>query len=306
VAATSLDNVLAPKALAAHVQVRFFSMNSGLPVTTPEEKAAFYQEIVEQRAREEYLTTDHMITVVTYHDKHYMYVSLDNSVRANSCGYPLKDKRLAAICRVINQVIAYLDGNTVLFCSEACRPSFDGGMAEKKDPVSWLHMRRDMAQMTGLCYVTECANNQDPGNMAFGIAAFCTKNLIEHVRGYYGVSVLDVGFGSVMVGVEMPGADDGPNEIIWAIHFPLDFRGKGEENQGYQTMRNCQAVMTKYQGSVLAFGDFNTIPGHIEDAIVSAIQPEFQFLVDDYGPTYFGSHYDLVPLNGADCPPSLV
>lgn len=45
---------------------------------------------------------------------------------------------------------------------------------------------------------------------------------------------------------------------------------------------------------MFAMGDFNTIPGFIEDAILEAIEPEFEFLVTDFGPTFFGAHYDRI------------
>ena len=62
----------------------------------------------------------------------------------------------------------------------------------------------------------------------------------------------------------------------------------------YKTMINLQQLLCKYKGSICAFGDYNTIPGHVSDAINQAIQPEFEFVLNDEL-SFFGAYFDTIP-----------
>ena len=55
-------------------------------------------------------------------------------------------------------------------------------------------------------------------------------------------------------------------------------------------------VMRACPNSILAFGDFNTIPGKISKAI-SAISNDFEFQFGAVTHTFFGSYCDMVPIN---------
>jgi len=106
----------------------------------------------------------------------FLYVSLDNSVRANINGHPLKD-HLPEFCDVITTFIIECGGECVIFFSESCRPSFDGGnLNDKKNEMSWFKIRQSIEKQCGLYYLGECTNNDDPCCMAFGVSAFCTTD----------------------------------------------------------------------------------------------------------------------------------
>jgi hypothetical protein len=82
-------------------------------------------------------------------------------------------------------------------------------------------------------------------------------------------------------------------QIVWGIHFPLDFKNSGLENMGAKAMIGLCQTMKTYRGSVLAMGDFNTIPGKILSSIVSTIPSDMELLSWDF-PTFFGAFYDTV------------
>jgi hypothetical protein len=157
--------------------------------------------------------------------------------------------------------------------------------------VSWMSMRQTISHKCDLFYLTEKRNNEDPSNMSFGISAFVCPSVANLIDSYYGVPILSEGFGSVALGVK---TIDG--NIVWAVHFPLDFKNKANMNHGYIAMTNLQSVLSTYTGSVCAFGDFNTIAGDVADAIKSAILPTYQFVLDNQL-TFFGSYYDRITIN---------
>jgi hypothetical protein len=79
--------------------------------------------------------------------------------------------------------------------------------------------------------------------------------------------------------------------IVWPVHFPIDFKGKGKDNLGAKAMKGLCALIKEHPGSI-AFGDMNTIHGEIEDSILSVV-PEDMYL-DGSTTTFFGSFYDTV------------
>ena len=236
-----------------------------------------------------YPTTDHLITCVKINGVHFLYVSLDNSVRANMNNHPLY-MRLVTICEVVDKIIRSLDDKCIVFFSESCRPSFNGGMDVKENLTSWLSMRRIISKICKLNFLIEKRNNDDYSDMLFGISVFYTNEVESVIQTYFCRSILSEGFGSVTVGIKMV-----TSEIIWGIHFPLDFKGYGKDNMGYKTMINLQELMNEFKGSVCAFGDFNTIPGAITNAINQAILSNFEFVFENEL-TFFGSFYDTIPI----------
>jgi hypothetical protein len=251
---------------------------------TEENQNDFYQKVVANAKACNYLTTDHLITCIKAGETTLLYVSLDNSVRSNKAGHPLY-LRLEAICDAVVKIIKDLP-NIIVFFSESCRPSFMiDSNGEKSHITNWLTMRTQISQRCGLDFLTEKRNNEDPSDMSFGVSVFSRS---ANINTYFCKNILTEGFGSVAVGVELT---DG--EIYWGIHFPLDFKNKGADNLGAKTMVNLQDLMDEYDGSVCAFGDFNTIPGYIEDAILSSIRPEYRLIHNR--DTFFGGYYDTIP-----------
>jgi hypothetical protein len=275
-----------------------------------------------------------------------LFVSLDNSVRSNAAGHPLKS-RLPALCEAVRGAIERLGGEAIVFFSESCRASFDGGdRVRQPNRMSWFEIRRAicvMGGLRGLEYLGECTNNEDASCMSFGMSAFCTPGYVQWVddvlprriatAGPAGAgSASAVGADSVGsasgVGAQQsqknftlvpvrPGQNSAANcssdnigavgvklrtgEIVWGVHFPLDFERDGDANSGAWAMRGLARVMNSYPGSYCALGDFNTIPGRIEPAVRGAIPAGMRFAATPRM-TFYGSYYDTIPDDGAIAP----
>lgn len=284
--ASPLDHVLLYN--NPDIKVTFIDFLEG-EILTDENKRSFYQKIVDNVDDEVYPTTDHLITCIECDGIYFLYVSLDNSVRSNINLCPLYT-RLSAICKLVSKIMESLNNRCIVFFSESCRPSFLGGMNQKENLVSWLKMRRIISTECNLEFITEERNNNDQSSMSFGISVFCHPNCVDLIDTYFVKNILNEGFGSAAVGIKTA-----TGKIIWGIHFPLDFKNSGADNLGHKTMVNLQELMKSYDGSICAFGDFNTIPGKIYESIKQAITPDFRF-DDENTITFFGSYYDTIPL----------
>jgi len=120
------------------------------------------------------------------------------------------------------------------------------------------------------------------------VSAWISPGAEDIISKYHVQNILPAGFGSGMVGMCLKSG-----ETVWGLHFPLDFKGDGEKNNNYIAMVELQKVMKAYPGSVCAMGDFNTIPGKIEDLMMSAISDEFKFLLKDFY-SFFGLYFDTI------------
>jgi len=252
----------------------------------------FVENVAKNITNNVYPTTDHLFCYVVVNGIKFLYVSLDNSVRANSKGFPLY-KRLDAICEVVSKCLAE---KTIVFFSEACRSSFDGGDLSKRiNEQSWFQMRTKITAKLGLTFLGECTNNDDTNGMSFGVAAFGTNDAMEHIHSIFPRKISTKGFGSGAVGVKMLNGD-----VVWGIHFPLDFKGNGSENLGAEAMKGLVEIMKTYTGSVCAIGDFNTIPGKIAQCIKEEVPANLE-LRDGGFYTFYGAYYDtMLPKEGED------
>lgn len=284
VPASSLDQILHQK--DSPVVKYLHSMYTGKRVNIKDE-AIFHAEVFRKTTEKEYETTDHMPISMEINSIWYLYVSLDNSVRANQFGRALK-YRLAKLCTVVVQAIKECGGSCVVYFSESCRPSFDGNnLDDMKDKMTWFLMREYISKKCSLYFLGECSNNEDSSNMAFGVSAFCTDYYRYVISAVIPRRILKEGFGSGAIGIEINGV------IVWGVHFPLDFKNKGDENLGAITMKTLCILMNSCPSISYAFGNFNTIPGDITDAIVSSISEDMCF-ADTTRLTFFGAHYDRV------------
>lgn len=279
-----------------NMRIRYFSFLDGEEITK-ENYLSFCKLMKDLIDRKEYLTTDHLFVSVEIDDNVVcIYVSLDNSVRSNMNAHPLY-KRLVELCKVVSICVNKFkkEGKECLiFFSESCRPSFDGGdLNNRLNEVNWFRMRQDICRYCDLEYLGESTNNDDPNGMAFGVSAFCTLGCISQIDGIFPRRILTEGFGSGALGVKFVS-----KKIVWGIHFPLDFKNQGTENYGSKAMVGLSKIMQTHQFSILALGDFNTIPGKIMQSIVAAIPENMELKGGDF-PTYFGSYYDtVVPREG--------
>jgi hypothetical protein len=282
------DHVLVFK--EKNVKIKFLSFLDGSEVTE-ENYLLFCEEIKKLIACKEYPTTDHLFISVEVDNVVCLYVSLDNSVRANNYGYALY-KRLPKLCEVVSTCISNFNNKgkeCLVFFSESCRPSFDGcDLNNRINEMSWFKMRQEISRCCKLEYLGECTNNEDPNCMAFGVSAFCTAGCISEINGILPRRILTEGYGSGALGVKFQSG-----KIIWGIHFPVDFKNSGTENFGYKAMVRLSKIMETHQGSILAMGDFNTIPGKIIQSIAPAILENMELLHWNF-PTYFGSYYDTI------------
>jgi hypothetical protein len=229
-----------------------------------------------------YKTIDHLPIVVLHKDRWIIYISLDNSVRANLYGFPLHS-RLGNIIVLINKIIKnckkIYEAECVFFFSESCRPS---------EKVSWLEMRLRLSKETGLIHIGEGVNNNDSSLMSFGISAFTTS--ITDIEGYFIEKICENGFGSIAFNLKLRSG------IITAVHFPLDFKGNGKDN--IDTLVNLQKMMIKYKIE-LSLGDFNSLPPFYK-RMSEAILEEFDWIAPMV--SFIGAFYDVLPeKSNIDC-----
>src|SRR5690606_18791239 len=79
-------------------------------------------------------------------------------------------------------------------------------------------------------------------------------------------------------------------EIIWGVSFPFDFSRKGKDNWQYVAMEGLAKIMKKYQGSVVAIGNFRTIPGNPMESVVNAVPNDFELVIPKIPTFYAGCH----------------
>lgn len=285
---SSLDNILAFK----EANIENYSLLNVIDgsVLTNDNRIEMHNKLIKLVDDKKYFTIDHTpVEVKLENGITYIYISLDNSARSNMSGHPLKN-RLPAICELINNIIKNTNGKCVLFFSEACRPSFDGHVNERKNEVPWFEMRNIICKQCNLQFIGEKRNNDDNSGMSFGLAAFCTMECASHIQDYFGVLLTTKSFGSVALGVKVKSG-----EIVWAVHFPLNFK---EPMINYEVAIELMKIMETYKGSVFAFGDFNSFDA-FADALMKAVDenPKFNLLINE-GLTFYPSYYDTILNDG--------
>lgn len=285
-----LDNVFYCKSSNPPV-IRLYSPLDGSPLDVKELIPKLRNNIVKKL----YPGTDHAILVIRipFKDDTYVsfiYVSLDNSVRANTMGHAVKN-RLSQICSLVRSVL-FLENTVhkIIFFSEACRPSFDGNREHKINLVTWKEIIQTMEKEVPMKWLAEKTYNDDPTGMAMGLAAFySSSDKDSFIKQVHMHRLWTEKTGSVTIGIELT-----TGQIIWGVHFPLDFQSVGSTNPAHTTMLNLQKLMKEHVNTVCAFGDFNLVPGTIRDAIASAVSEDFQFAVGPEQLTFFGSYFDTV------------
>lgn len=282
VAISKLDCIL--KFAGSNIKPRFFSPIDGMEIT-PDNFPSFLELWKTRTASQIYTTTDHLFIYVEIGNVGFLYVSLDNSVRANMSGSPLK-LRIPALCEVITTCIKNINKqNIVVFFSEACRPSFDGGMNNKTNVVLWEDLKTIIQTNCGLLHIGECSNNNDGSGMSFGISAFCMGNS-EYIDDVILERILTDTLGCGAVGIKLP-----TGEIGWGVQLPLDFKGIGKENRGAKGLEGLVEIMNKHSGSVCGIGDFNMLPGQITQSIASVIPENMELTTAPFA-TFFGAWFD--------------
>lgn len=278
-----LDHVLSFRGQS--YDIKYYSFLDGSEVNEHNVKD-FANSVKLNIINKEYPTTDHLFTSIEIYGLRILYVSLDNSVRANINEFPLY-KRLTALCRVLNKCLT--DDDCIVFFSESCRPSFDGNNIETSpNKATWFSIREQIFAWCELEYLGECANNDDPNCMSFGVSAFCKSFCKTKISDIIPRRIWKEGFGSGALGVRLTSG-----EIVWGVHYPIDFRNIGPNNSQYKTTEGLVDVMNTYKGSVLAIGDFNTIPGNPINSVTAAIPDNMELSYCKF-PTFYGAFYDVV------------
>lgn len=282
-----LDNFLI-KSNFTDYEINFYDIFDGAELNTDHKIALFYNKVTQNTINNIYPSTDHLIYSITIDDIKFVYVSLDNSAKSNMNGHSLAHTRLENLMTIVKNIISTHPKHVVFF-SKSCRPSFITVQGETTDEISWLEMRRTICDITELTFITEKKNNEEPNGLSFGISVWCSHNVYHLIKNYYSLNLLDKGFGSVCVGIKLHS-----DKIIWGVHFPLDFKNIGNENHGAITAKNLCDVMDKYNGSICAFGDFNLIPGNVNDSVRDTVQNTgYEFVLHDVL-TFFGAYYDTI------------
>ena len=286
-----LDNILKNKLYTESLHLKFYNVFTGDELNSTLRIDSLYDEFILNNNNKTYKTTDHLIYSIEVNGVVFLYASLDNSVRSNMNGHPFAHTRLPTFANVISKILTNTGKECVVFMSESCRSSFYGHPTEKTDEVTWLEMRKSLLNLTGLSFLTENRNNNDFSGMSFGVSVWTTYGADKFIDKYYSQNILvGFGFGSGTVGVRLK-----TGEIVWGVHFPLDFKNIGEENNNYKTMKQLQDVMYSYAGSVCAIGDMNTIPGNIDGYIRDAITDDYELMLNGVN-TFFGSFYDTIDM----------
>lgn len=263
-------------------------------ILTPDNFKDFALEIVQRNKRREYTTTDHLIAHVkvaleTGDQVDCLYISLDNSVRANQSGFRLWE-RLPGICGLINTINAELGGNCLVFFSEACRPSFSGTRENRQDIKPWAEIVAYMESAVSGSKMLLALPNNTLSDMAFGVALLKCGDAVPEIKTLHERNILPIepsrGYqGCACIGIEFACS----GEIVWGLHFPINFQ---MPQQSAETMRNLCALMES-TNSILAFGDFNIVPGELQDAVVDNVPLEM-LLYTPLFPTFFGSFFDSI------------
>lgn len=273
-----LDNVLTFASNSPKCNLHSFLTGE---IITTDNASRIYSEVAANTKNKIYPTTDHMFISTECNGRKICYVSLDNSVRSNAAGHPLKD-RLSALCDAINGMMTAC----VIFLSESCRASFDtNDVVNQPNRMSWQRIRRYIEKVCLVTYLGECANNED--SMAMGVSAFCTYDYVQYIDT---VMPRHLCTGSGAVGIKFT---DG--SIVWGIHFPLGNKSASNDKIPAETlaMNGLVKLMRSHSGSYCAIGDFNTIPGKISDNIMAEIPIDMQFVLKD-SLSFFGSYYDTI------------
>lgn len=191
-----------------------------------------------------------------------LYVSLDNSVRANMSKLSLVSSgRLNNICNMINEI-----NPDVVFFSEACRKSFGGNMQEQSNPIYWIEIRQTITLITKMEYCMESTNNFDSNFMSFGMAMFSKSTSLSKIRCIQPYNLLPedkskecYGSGCIIMTLKT-------GEVLVAVHFPLDFKRIGKENNTARALVSLIELLDKYSVAY-AMGDMNTVEGTILNSV---------------------------------------
>jgi hypothetical protein len=243
---------------------------------------------IENAANKKYPATDHTPISIQVGAYKILYVSLDNSVRSMKNEFPLTqsskcDSRLDQICNIINKIQP-----DIVFFSEACRKCVNIG----SDVVFWSQMKRIIANSTGLIFGCEQANNFSTTQMSFGVAMFY-RSTVDYIIAEQGVQLLHedanrncYGSGAVLIRLNT-------GETVVGVHFPLDFKGAGEDNNNYRATKALIKLLEQYPYAV-AIGDMNIVEGNIENCMRSALtNTNWSIARDHY--SFLPSFFDNIP-----------
>jgi hypothetical protein len=286
--ATCLDNVLKLKSYKKDVYFTAYNIFNGEILSTEISKQKLHNTLMDHHTKKQYMTTDHLIYSIRIDNMTFFYVSLGNNIRSNIQGYPLAHTRILALCTVLVKVFAHCKGPYIVFTSEGGSSSFYGNINERCDEISWFKMRGIIEKMTGLKFLIEKNNKDDNSGLSFAVSAWTSLGAEEFIGDYYVQNILPTGNGSGTVGIRLISG-----KIVWCVHFPLDFKSDDEKNDNYVAMIELQKVMDTYPGSICAMGNFNTVPGKIENLMIFALNYEYEFLLKDFL-SFFGSFFDTI------------
>lgn len=247
------------------------------PFTGNRLSADTYRLAIENAKQQRYETTDHAPIEVEVDGIRYLYISLDNTVRSDEAGFSLVSSgRLKNICQLVNKIAP-----DVVFFSEACSKAFDG-----VNVVYWLEMREIITSLTGMKYCCECANDFDSNHMSLGVAMFAKASSLAQIQSVQACNILRAntqcyGSGAVVVTTKT-------GKVVVGVHFPLDFKRKGNCNNTGRSLASLIEILNKYDYAI-AFGDMNVIPGSTWSSMKSVLEKNPDWTLSPPYYTYIGS-----------------
>jgi hypothetical protein len=245
-----------------------------------------YKLALEYAKSNKYETTDHAPIELQVDGLRCLYVSLDNSVRANMNGFSLvASGRLDRICNLVKTI-----NPDIVFFSEACRKSFEGSMDEQKNPVYWMDMRQTISKFTGMVHCCECTNNFDEKQMSFGVAMFAKQEVLQHIQSVQACQFLPMDLKNECYGSGAVVMTTKSGKTVVAVHFPLDFKRKSGDNNNGKALKALIDLLNKYPNSY-GFGDMNVIKGNIWNSMSDVIN-ETEWKISEPYYTYIGAFYD--------------
>lgn len=274
---------------------------SGRPVI-PKNVPDLYASLLRNIDSRVYNTTDHLPVCIEVANTdgsidYFISISLDNSSRANMIredgrSFSVMD-RLDGICQLLRNIFERLNGNGVLFCSDACRSSFRGTVNNRQNEVLWTQLSKMMVEKLSdynLKSIVDAPSNSDERSFGLGVFSFgaeVTRTIrIENV-------LPNFKSGCACVGVK---SKNGP--LVWSLYFPWVFEGEGTNSPSYHTMVNLLKLIKETPETACAFGNFTTIPGNMENAIKLAFD-EYNTNMDlvlhrPPFPTFYASFFDTI------------
>lgn len=284
--ASQLDHVLVPAGVT--FPTHYYSLDEGQPLVTESDWQGMYQTLVNNAQTQQYPTTDHLIYSIEVNGVRLVFVSLDNSRRANRAGWSVH-RRFPAIGKCLKNIVGNDPTTPIIVCfAEACRLTPDDKhQLHSAVPVEW------MKTQLGMNLWLSAKNNYFDMD-SFGIEVF-ERNVRRTEVTIQREDLLE-GRGKGCAAVVVNFNATGHKAIC--VHFPLDFEREGDANETGIAMKRLLQLCseaTAHGWVPVAFGDMNTVKGNPLQAVNRVLGSQTQFVLQpapEY--TFFAAYFDTI------------